>query len=349
MDRTLAWVIFISAALAFGAFEARSLLRQRNTAGAQASGAVRPAETVTARASCVAEQLRLSWPLDGVAEKDWVIANYVDLDPVSSRTRDYSGAVNEAAVTYDGHTGLDIEVPSFREVDLGTPVLASADGVVEETYAESYDRNMSCPKDEKWNFVRLRHANGYQTIYAHLRKHSVFVAVGARVSAGTKLGLVGSSGCSVYPHVHLEVIDCVGQPVDMMKEHMFVSPPQYARSAPTTLMETALIQPAITDVKQIQDPGTGDTHEVALGFLFTVGATISHLHKGDRLTIEFITPSNSLADFRYSVEVDREYLRSTWWGDFKLGQAGSWLAQFKVNGRLLGERTILARGGAGDD
>ena len=54
-------------------------------------------------------------------------------------------------------------------------------------------------------FVTLGHANGWRTIYGHLKMNSVVVNVGDIVQPGDTLGVVGSSGCSTAPHLHFEV------------------------------------------------------------------------------------------------------------------------------------------------
>ena len=52
------------------------------------------------------------------------------------------------------------------------------------------------------NFVRIRHGNEFQTVYAHLSQ--VNVSQGQTVSAGQKIGNVGSTGNSSGPHLHFE-------------------------------------------------------------------------------------------------------------------------------------------------
>jgi hypothetical protein len=49
--------------------------------------------------------------------------------------------------------------------------------------------------------VRIRHANGYRTVYAHLAK--VLVRVGEKVSAKQRIGLADSTGNSSGSHLHL--------------------------------------------------------------------------------------------------------------------------------------------------
>ncbi len=85
------------------------------------------------------------------------------------------------------HTGLDIGAAS------GTPILAVSDGVV--THAS--------PMGSYGNLVTVSHGNGIETYYAHCSK--ILVKVGQQVSAGDKVALVGSTGNSTGPHLHLEV------------------------------------------------------------------------------------------------------------------------------------------------
>lgn len=82
------------------------------------------------------------------------------------------------------HYGIDYAAP------LGTPVNASADGVV--TLA-GFDQGLG-------NTVKLRHPNGFETQYGHLSK--LLARQGQRVTQGTPIGLVGSTGLSTGPHLH---------------------------------------------------------------------------------------------------------------------------------------------------
>jgi len=53
------------------------------------------------------------------------------------------------------------------------------------------------------NYVVVKHANGVQTLYAHMSTNSV--SVGATVEAGQTIGAVGNSGKSTGSHLHFEV------------------------------------------------------------------------------------------------------------------------------------------------
>ncbi len=78
----------------------------------------------------------------------------------------------------------------------GTPIYAAGDGVVER--ANRYG--------SYGNYIRIRHAQGYKTAYAHLKGFRRGVRKGARVEQGDIIGYVGTTGRSTGPHLHYEVI-----------------------------------------------------------------------------------------------------------------------------------------------
>lgn len=88
------------------------------------------------------------------------------------------------------HTGVDWAAP------YGTPIMASGNGVVIDAGWQNsgYGR-----------MVRIRHANGYVTGYAHMSGIARNVTVGANVIQGQVIGYVGSTGLSTGPHLHYEV------------------------------------------------------------------------------------------------------------------------------------------------
>jgi murein DD-endopeptidase MepM/ murein hydrolase activator NlpD len=59
-----------------------------------------------------------------------------------------------------------------------------------------------------WNYgneIRIQGTDGYTYLYGHL--NSIHVSVGQTVSMGQEIGLMGSTGYSTGPHLHLEVWD----------------------------------------------------------------------------------------------------------------------------------------------
>lgn len=96
------------------------------------------------------------------------------------------------------HNAVDISAPQ------GTQVRATAKGVVAEALRDPYLGYM----------VRIRHGNGYETLYAHLSK--MLVKPGDAVNREDVIGLVGSTGRSTGPHLHYEV-HRNGKPMDPEK------------------------------------------------------------------------------------------------------------------------------------
>lgn len=91
-----------------------------------------------------------------------------------------------------GHEGLDFQAPA------GSNVYAAAAGTVSEV---RLDDNIDLLKKPYGNQVRIRHDDGYETVYAHLSR--ALVSRGEVVEAGRLIGLAGSSGHSEGPHLHL--------------------------------------------------------------------------------------------------------------------------------------------------
>ena len=99
---------------------------------------------------------------------------------------------------FDGtefHQGIDIAA------DMGTPIVATADGVVT---AAGWNGGYG-------NMVDVDHGGGIVTRYGHAS--ALAVTVGQQVRRGEIIAYVGSTGRSTGPHVHYEVrVD--GQPVN---------------------------------------------------------------------------------------------------------------------------------------
>lgn len=55
------------------------------------------------------------------------------------------------------------------------------------------------------NYVKIKHDNGYYTLYGHMAYNTVRVSVGQRVSKGQVLGYMGNTGMSYGGHLHFEV------------------------------------------------------------------------------------------------------------------------------------------------
>lgn len=89
------------------------------------------------------------------------------------------------------HKGVDMSC------NLGTPVYATGDAIVEKTDIGMRRRGYG-------KQILLNHEFGYKTRYAHLSK--IYVKPGDMVTRGQLIGEVGSTGGSTGPHLHYEVI-----------------------------------------------------------------------------------------------------------------------------------------------
>ncbi|MGB4229674.1 MAG: M23 family metallopeptidase [Bacteroidales bacterium] len=110
---------------------------------------------------------------------------------------------------YRFHQGLDL---AGR---IGTPIYATADGLVLDPYAKSSMSGYG-------KVVVINHGFGYQTLYGHLSK--ILVKPGEKVKRGQIIGHMGSTGRSKGPHLHYE-IHYKGTPVNPINYLYFSLPP----------------------------------------------------------------------------------------------------------------------------
>lgn len=78
----------------------------------------------------------------------------------------------------------------------GTPIYAAADGTVTVSDATGYNGGFG-------KYIKLSHANGTETLYAHATK--LLVSIGDYITRGQMIALMGSTGRSTGCHLHFEV------------------------------------------------------------------------------------------------------------------------------------------------
>lgn len=136
------------------------------------------------------------------------------------------------------HKGTDFAAPT------GTPIYAAGNGVVER--ASRYGGY--------GHYIRIRHAKGYKTAYAHLSRYGRGVKAGRRVRQGQVIGYVGSTGASTGPHLHYEVYRN-GKAVDVMRLKL---PTGRKLAMDPEIYEAFEVErDRIDQIRETQDPSTG--------------------------------------------------------------------------------------------
>jgi murein DD-endopeptidase MepM/ murein hydrolase activator NlpD len=150
-----------------------------------------------------AHSLYGSWETDAIFLKEFEPATWTDTVTLElthspcDHSMPVCGEINSCFGPRRGrmHYGVDLDL------ETGDPVVAAFEGMVR--IARSH-RTFG-------NVIVLRHANGLETLYAHLSR--IDVVPGAMVEAGAPIGLGGSTGRSTGSHLHFEV-RYLGQPID---------------------------------------------------------------------------------------------------------------------------------------
>lgn len=147
------------------------------------------------------------------------ISGFVDHNPAfPNQLRDYNGGTR----TYDvssgyNHKGTDYFTWPFGWYKMDNSqveVVAAESGVIVGKIDGNFDRNCAMGSSQ-WNAVYIRHSDNSVAWYGHFKRNSTTSkAVGQTVEKGEYLGIVGSSGSSTGPHLHLEIYNSSNQLVD---------------------------------------------------------------------------------------------------------------------------------------
>ena len=116
--------------------------------------------------------------------------------PVKTNSLKVTSKYGPRTYTYQGQKVSDYH----RGIDLvgGSEIVAFEDGVVTSVSNKGEQYGQAC-------YVRLKHNNGWQTLYYHLKSGSVCVKVGESVKKGQKLGIMGATGKATGVHLHFQI------------------------------------------------------------------------------------------------------------------------------------------------
>jgi murein DD-endopeptidase MepM/ murein hydrolase activator NlpD len=141
---------------------------------------------------------------------------------------------------WKAHLGTDYAAP------YGTPILATADGVVEA----------ACFKQFNGNYVKLRHNGQYKTQYLHMSKIAKGIRPGARVRQGDVIGYVGSTGLATGPHVCYRFWKD-GAQVDPLKQKLVFADPLPEKYKKDFMAKTASVKTRLNAISY-------DKHNIAV-------------------------------------------------------------------------------------
>ena len=121
--------------------------------------------------------------IDGSSRRRPFLASPLEFSRVTSG---FAMRLHPILNTWRAHNGVDYSAPT------GTAVRSVGDGVVE----------IAGQQNGYGNVVKLQHAHGNSTLYAHLSR--IDVRQGQRVEQGQRIGAVGATGWATGPHLHFE-------------------------------------------------------------------------------------------------------------------------------------------------
>jgi murein DD-endopeptidase MepM/ murein hydrolase activator NlpD len=133
------------------------------------------------------------------------------------------------------HLGTDYAAP------YGTPILATADGVVEDARFKQYNGN----------YVKIRHSGQYKTQYLHMSKIAKGIRPGSRVKQGDVIGYVGSTGLATGPHVCYRFWKD-GKQVDPLKQKLTFEEPLPAKYKTAFLATTQRTKTSLDEISYEQ-------------------------------------------------------------------------------------------------
>lgn len=158
----------------------------------------------------ISKSIGFSLPIDcQIGENCWVM-NYVDFIPNDNKQSDPACLGR----TYNGHRGTDFAILDEKTMKNGVNVITPLDGTVTKIRNGEPDQwstqeqldEIKRARKECGNAVLINHGNSVQTIYCHMKNNSITVKLNQAVKAGDKIGEVGLSGLTEFPHLHFGVL-----------------------------------------------------------------------------------------------------------------------------------------------
>jgi len=277
-----------------------------------------------------AGEFSLELPIDCRLDETCYIQQFVDHDPTSDAIDFQCGKLS-----YDGHKGTDFALPSLAAQAEGVAVLAAASGTVvgvRDGMADQLQISDDAPDvsdRECGNGVVIRHEEGWETQYCHLAEGSVAVTQNQTVAAGDTLGMVGLSGQTQFPHLHLSVRKR-GEVTDPFAPD---GVQECGRPNTETLWNTPIATPAgglvtsgfSADVPQFETIKAGNAHVTDLTPTdpIVVWGYIFGGQPGDNIILSFQAPDGETSNETIALERTQAQLFRAWG---RRAPAGGWMS-----------------------
>ncbi len=150
-------------------------------------------------------------PLDCNGDAPCLVQNLLDMDTGPGQRDPFC---NRA--TFNNHKGTDIRLRNIADMQRWGNILAMADGVVKATRSNMNDRLWLTDADkhhfkdrECGNGLFIDHGKingaGFTTQLCHMARNSISVRTGDSVKRGQRIGRMGLSGATQFPHIHVSV------------------------------------------------------------------------------------------------------------------------------------------------
>jgi hypothetical protein len=303
----------------------------------------------------------LAWPVACQVGKTCEIQHYVDHGS-GGRPADYRCG----SVTYAGHNGTDIRLPSMDLERAGVDVLAAAPGQVLRLRDDMADVSVDVIGHDAikgrdcGNGLVIAHADGFETQYCHMAKGSLVVKAGDHVTSGQPLGRVGLSGDTEFPHLHITV----------RHNGAVIDPFAYGEAAGACEGGASLWAPALADALGYKNgavlnagfldhaPAMGDIENGLQRMALTPAtpALVAYfraitLRAGDVQRIEFNGPTGPLQQAAPALPSNKDQVFLAFGRKRPPGgwPAGTYTAHYSVarDGRTVAERTVTTTFDAG--
>lgn len=273
------------------------------------------------------------------------IANYVDLDG-TGKLKDFTCSSR----TYDGHNGTDFVLSPFwwRMMDgQEAEVIAAAPGKIITKSDGQFDRQCDFSGASPGNYVVIQQDDGYFAYYFHMKKGSLTkLSAGSRVAAGDVLGLVGSSGTSLLPHLHFELRTAslfAGQTVDPFagtcgaRTTVWKHQPE---KIDTEIIRVAThkVVPPRADLNFCSNPDPGYSDRFLPGARVWVAAYVRDQTPTTPLNFTVLRPDGTVFDTWASDPLSQLEPFTYWYGQIDIpptGPQGRWKAQVQLEGKTV--------------